>query len=461
MTTRYTVDEGMGVLARTSPFLIFTVISVAYGLQYRFEEGQRLETLTTYFRVVSIPFVMLFLVVSLSLKGRFWVAATKLGDGRTKRFGLMLIGLSLTLTLYFQSKALPFAVWLTSLLLVAGTLFWCLREKVRPGCAGLLMALGVALYILLVYTTPHTSQGDMLGLVETASREFLSGKSPYHVLPHSELGIPFMYLPALWLPYAPLVLTNLDVRVVNLVCLGIWILLMSRAGARGNSGSAMLWISFFPVVLSNSVANAIVGLQVWPYWIFMLLTMYLGFQRRYLAASVFLGLALGARQSALFVCAPLAVYLYRTVGLRRTTQYALIAIGTYLAVVLPFALWTGLQFWLMEYAHLSSLSGSPVFVGYNISASTYLEAAGALSWTGYVQGGLVILSALLVMRKKQPDFGWVVYLCGIFYVWLVLFNPTVMRYYLYLGIFLMVLGLVMGPEKDGEVGGSLGQGRRA
>ena len=94
---------------------------------------------------------------------------------------------------------------------------------------------------------------------------------------------------------------------------------------------------------------------MWSYWLFVCAAALLLIRGWFFAASSFFGLALAARQPALFLIGPLAAYALRAYGIRDAIKCAVIVVAVFLCVVLPFAVWTGPAYVQNAYFKLSDI----------------------------------------------------------------------------------------------------------
>ena len=78
-----------------------------------------------------------------------------------------------------------------------------------------------------------------------------------------------------------------------------------------------------------------------------------------------------------------------------------------------------------------------------------ISMAGWMQWMGlentlkYFQVLILLFWMAIIYFRKQADFSWFLFVTGITYIWLVLFNPYVVRYVYLPGIFLLSMALAI------------------
>lgn len=99
--------------------------------------------------------------------------------------------------------------------------------------------------------------------------------------------------------------------------------------------AVLIFYALSPVLLYSTWLHS--QLDVIPTALF-LVGMYLLVQRRWWQSALVVAIALSTKLHLVAVLPIVAIYAYRTIGLRRTLQYALVAIGGWLVLAMPFAL---------------------------------------------------------------------------------------------------------------------------
>ncbi|MEW5943863.1 MAG: hypothetical protein AB1710_08430 [Pseudomonadota bacterium] len=422
--------KAMPAWAAAGVYLLVAIISLGYGFQYLFQ-GDAHEP---YFHWVTLPFV----AVMLSLSGfalSAWPSSGKFAPPGPV-LGTMLMSISFLMTVFFYSSDLAPVPWPLVAGAVLAIAWYCHHRWGSRGSTLAFLACAFVLYAVMIARVPHNVGANMLEIIEAASHSFLAGETPYRYY-EPIAKQPFGYSPGLWLPYSVFVGLGLDVRILNLICFLLIVLVFEKGLRHQGDGAGALSLTLYPFLLSPPVAQMIRHGHVWPYWIVLLLAMLMLLRQRYWVAAVFLGLALASRPPALFVVGPLAAWLYWQVGWRRTLRYAAISLLAYGAVVMPFALWTGKNFWVYSYLALGKLE----VVLPQISVASWLEMVGLAGQLKFFQLSIVVFWTAAVFLRKKSGIDWFLFTAGIAYVWLVMFNAYVLRYVYFPGLFLMLMGL--------------------
>ena len=415
-------------------FGLILIMSLAYGFQYLFSGAKLIQ----YYRFASLPFFLILVGLSwYCIRG--WDAPTSFS--RTPLLGFLFMALAFLLTVFFQSGALrplPWPLVAGIILSIAG---YCQFKWGTRGSTIAFLCGALVVYIFLIARIPHVSgAANMLETIELASRSFLSGETPYRHFETSGGPIAMGYLPGLWLTYLPLIMLGLDMRIFNVIALLLIILLFEKSLPKADRGD-ILSLTIYPFVLSSTVALMMVHGHVWPYWLFLLITALFLVQGRHFPAAIFFGLCLASRQPALFLAGPLAAYMYRKSGFKTTLMCAAVTVLVYLSIVLPFAVWTGKEFWIYNYL---VLAGAAAPDQPHLSATNIL---GLWGWGGstlkYWQVLIVIGAMTAIVMRKKLDPVWFLFIAGITYCWLVFFNSYAVRYVYFPGFLLIAIALSM------------------
>lgn len=433
-------------------FGLIAIMSLAYGFQWKFiDEGGNSHGLVSYFRMVSIPYVILVIGLT-AVAARDWNRITY-AVSWPEVIGFVLMAFSFSLTLFLRSKALdPLPWWLVTFLAIGIAGYAHSRGGARASTIAF-FAFALGLYAFMIYRVPMLAEGaNMLPSISYAARDFLAGKNPFLEVYEEVTTYQFMYLPGLWLPYTLFEAVGADLRIFNLLAL-VFIVWVFERGLPGKVSPSVLSIAFYPIMLSHVVAGHIVNGHVWPYWVFLLLSMVFLARNRYLWAAVLFGLALATRQGSLFVVGPLAAYLYWQVGWRKLFIYSGVALLTYAIVMIPFSLSDGKEFWSVVYLSTSSMADELYLVLHQITATHGMALLGMEQYLLYAQGLIVLLGTVVIFLAGQKmTFSWFLYVTGVVYLWLVLFNPYVVRYVYLPGIYLMVLAICMQTARTSVTG---------
>jgi hypothetical protein len=292
----------------------------------------------------------------------------------------------------------------------------------------------------MVARIPHTPGANMLQIIEAASAELLAGRNPMGFYDPSISNAPFYYLPGLWLPYAGLVALGLEVRILNLLCLLLLVAMFRHLLSRQEHADNILSVTFYPLILSPPVAQMVLHGHVWPYWVLVVLTMLLVHRERYLAAAAAFGLCLAARQPALFIALPLAIYVYRVAGFKSTLWYGLITALAYSVVIVPFAIWSGPDFWNLTYLQLANVDGT---VQPHLSAVSLFGPLADAGLPRYAQLATLLLTAALIVKRDSISFVWFLLVTGLLYVWLVFLSLYPVRYVYFPGFLMIAMALTL------------------
>lgn len=405
------------------------MISLCYGFQYRFVESG----LGNYFRGWSLLwFAALIGMTVYVLQDRIRPFSLPIW------LGLALSSFSLALTCYFYlSKVAATPIWVSFAILPAALGIWLTRYDGISGIRLLGLA-GLTVNIILIFQVPHTHGANMLEIIEAASAEFLAGNHFYRLyedIAHTSFG----YLPGLWLPYVPLVWLGLDVRILNVLAILLLVWLFERGlGLESDKRTAILGATLYPLVLSPPVSQMLVHGHIWPYWIYVMATLVLLARERYGAAAFFLGLALAARQPALWLLPPLTGWLVARLGWLNTTKYAALTLAVYLVVVLPFAIPSGIEFWQVVYLNLSGFKTMQP----HINAAVWLEL-GSLNALLRPLQILVLLGGMIWLYRRKAEFATFAMVLGLSYLWAVYFNDYAVRYVYIPGLLILMTGFII------------------
>jgi hypothetical protein len=414
-------------------FGLVSVISCVYGFQYLVPSAG----LTSYFAVASVPFAVLLAALTWKALGRHPEVVCPVSIQAT--LGFVLMSASVASTIYFWSSVLRPVPWGP---VAAGTVIVAWLCHKQWGARGSTYAYTCVMFLffsLLIWRVPHAEGANMLEIIEAGSRELIAGRNPFRPFPSIAGDAPFGYLPALWAPYIPIVWLGLDVRILNLALLAALIVLFER-GFPWAIRPETLAVTFYPLAFCSTFAAMIAHGHVWTYWLYIGACGMLLLRKRYTAASIFFGLALAARQPALFLVAPLAVFLYCNCGLLKTVQYAAIALGVYALLIAPALLWAGPAFIENAYLKLADiikLGDQDPFLG----AQAWLDFAGMKLRMVYMQLALIGAAAVAVSITVRNDAVRLLLLLGAAYSWLVFTAFYSIRYEYIPGFLLISIAL--------------------
>jgi hypothetical protein len=459
--TLFTTPKPKALRIAFSVVLMAITISLCYGFQYRVNAGAAFS----YYLSFSAIFIAILGFLSYNLFGSS-KRADRL-DVVHGSCGLALMIASFTLTLFFHSKLLAPIPWYVPAAATAMLALYVHWKWTARASTWLFAFVGLAFVALAISKTELWQRGDMLSVIEAAGKEFLAGRQPYRPYPgvYTALGSmqPFEvqdveafasryqaahaaphYLPGIWLAYLPAVFIGIDPRVLNLVFAACLVFFFERLLPIYQDRPIVLSLTFYPVLLSPSVIGILSSVHELHYWLILLLTMLFIDKERYWAASIFFGLSLATRQGTLFFVAPLLAYLSLQLRWKELLVYALSALGVYLLVTLPFAVWWGDNgmFWKHLYFDLELLSGATE-LRRDIGIVNVLDWAGMGASGPVIQLGIVLFATAYVFIHRERDLGWTLQFLGATYIWLIVFNSYSVRYVYYGGLFLVVAGAAM------------------
>jgi hypothetical protein len=264
------------------------------------------------------------------------------------------------------------------------------------------------------------------------------------------------YLPGIWLAYLPAAATGLDPRILNLVFLAGLLFYFEKLLPVGRDRPIALSLTLYPVLLSPSFLGVVAAVHELHYWLLLLLAILYIQKKRFLLASILFGLSLATRQGSLFLAAPLIAYLSLQLKWKEVVRYASAALGVYLLVTVPFAVWWGdnWMFWKHLYFDLTLLPGASG-LRRDIGMANLLEWAGVARAGLVIQLGIIVFATRCLVVRRGRDFGWALQFLGVTYIWLALFNSYSVRYVYYAGRLLLCAGTAMalgGVRRSGTSG---------
>lgn len=442
--------DDMGTLRQLLPpssvAAIVLLLSLAYGLQYRFKDA-----LFTYFATASGVFLALLAVLSvIALHPAYASART---DARALQpFAGLLVATAWIVNVYLNSPALAGMPWPAVALGAPLAAVIISRWDRRAG--GLAFAACVlAFYCWVLGASPiDVEAANMLPLIMAGSADFLAGQNPYLGQYPEIAGIlHFHYLPALWLPYAAMLGAGLDPRLLNVALLVLIAVLWYRAAARrGRLPELGLYLA--PLMVSPLITKMVVHGHIWPYWLLITVLTIMLVEGRLVLAAMLLGLLMASRQLAVFVAGPLGMYMLARLGLFRGAGHGAIALACFAVLMLPFALWTA-DFWQLTYLGLPDKGDAHVLAGNpldQLSATGLLLHAGAGGFVRAVQALVFLALLLLAWRSGRSSTPPLLIVLGVGYLWTVSLNPFLYQYHYVPGLLLLIGGLTFAGLEASE-----------
>ena len=424
-------------------FLIW-LMSIAYGFQYLVMDDP--DSHLIYFRIATVPFALLVGLLTWDAV-RDGPSMSEL-PGTSSALGLVLMSISWGLTCYFYSAKLAPLSWIIVAVLVpclAGATSW------RWGSRAAVWSFLAGAFLLIVFLASRLAHdqagGDMLQIIDFAVRDLLQGNSPFHrYLTVSGKEVLFGYWPGIWLPYIPVIALGLDMRVLNVLLIGLLIALFWKASGGGERGARILGCVLMPLLLSSPLMQMALSGHLWLYWLLSVLCLWLVIRRQYMLAALVFGLCLAARPTALFLAGPIAAYVWTRDGARAAISGGMVTGVVVLALNAPFYLLYGDDFVRASYGALSGIGHQLT----HFSVEGILQSIG-LSGLGKPLQIVVALAAMAVIVVKRPlapeKF---VMLSGVTYVWEILFANYATRYMYFSGFLLVALGLLIAEVRRSE-----------
>ena len=417
-------------------------LTLSYGFAYRF-----VGDLVAYYQACAAVFVGIVLFAVTVLVAPVTNRTVALTERWVAWGGCLCTWFAFALTCFFYGEALrP----LSAPIAIGGALMLAAAAQARfGGAAGarLIAVMAFTLFAHFVATQPiDVNAANMLPLIAAGASDFVQGINPYRQsYPEIAAILPFHYLPGLWLPYAGAVAAGMEMRLVSLACLAILYGLFELIAVR-RGGVVLLGLAVYPLMVSPPVAQMIVHGHVWPYWVLTVSTVALIGTRRFLPAAIALGLLLTARQLAVFLVAPIAVYMIRQLGFLPALRYGLVALATYLAVVLPFVLWTP-GFFAEMYLSVADQGTVHAEIGNpldQVALSSWFYTAEAADLLKPIQAALMLGAMAYLFANGRLDLPRLLAIVGLAYLLAVTLNPFLYRYHYVPGLLTLAVGAILG-----------------
>jgi len=300
-----------------------------------------------------------------------------------------------------------------------------------------LIAYGTTCLVSIASFPLHPQRSDMLPLIVSGSRSFLSGMTPYgfHDIPHH---IVFTYLPGMWLAYVPSVALRADPRLMNLICILASVLILAYS-IRDRGESVILLIPIFLLTPYLQYRH-----ELYLGVLFLALSIAFAFflRNRWLAASVAFGYALATYQFAWVIFPFALVSLFRKYGRAKALTSLVIAVGIALVIVLPFFLLTPHEFMAGIYGHWLYVDVPTINLSYLVSLIVPWDLMIA------VQGIVVLLFLIMAMRTMDPRdvWGW---MAGVLLVFIALNRVVEVYFYLLVLLLLVFHGIAVARRQTG------------
>ena len=420
-------------------------IGFFYRLSWRFEES------FLYFGIISSIFLLL-LIGSVFVCLRY----DRVRQGEEDRvahseesiraewvFGVMAV--VLLMDFYIFSDWLAPVPWaLLAILILGGGCIVGLKGSWDLAWRALALV-GVVYFSAIVVVEPiNIEKADMLPLVRMGIETFLNGSTPYAQRSES-MGtfiLEFHYLPGLWLSYLPTVALDLDMRLYNLLALGVLMGLVFL-GFQTTHDHRVLGLTLLPIIFSPVVVPLMAHGHIWPFWLATAAFGVVFLKGRLISAAILLGVLLATRQMALFIAAPVAVYLLSRIKFSDSLRFGIIAVVIFLGLIGPFWAFspdflteTYLGFESKGLAHIQEM-GNPLN---QISFAGVLYHLGLYEISRPIQIMILLGFFGFIIRDRSMDTGRFLRLSGVVYLLLIGFNPFVYPYHYVSGLLLLAIG---------------------
>ncbi|MDT7041967.1 hypothetical protein [Candidatus Nitronereus thalassa] len=420
-------------------------IGFFYRLSWRFEES------FLYFGIISSLFLLL-LIASVFVCLRYDHVRQKEKEQIDHHedslrsewvFGVMAV--VLLMDFYIFSDWLAPVPWTILAILVLGGGCTVGLKKSWDSAWRFLGLVGALYFTTIVVVEPiNIEKADMLPLVRMGIESFLDGATPYAQRSES-IGtfiLEFHYLPGLWLSYLPTVALDLDMRLYNLLALGGLVGLLFL-GFHRTYDHRVLGLTLLPVIFSPVVVPLVAHGHIWPFWLATAAFGVVFLKGRLIGAAILLGLLLATRQMALFIAAPVAVYLLLRIKFSESLRFGTIAVVIFLGIIGPFWAFspdflteTYLGFESKGLAHIKEM-GNPLN---QISFAGLLYHLGLYEISRPIQIMILLAFFGFIIRDRSMDTGRFLRLCGVVYLLLIGFNPFVYPYHYVSGLLLLAIG---------------------
>ncbi len=335
----------------------------------------------------------------------------------------------------------------------AGLFVWALIRDISVRLAVVYISVaGFLLRLAAFWSVPlDVEQADMLPLIESACKMFLSGSSPYRLYDLHSWPLPLTYLPVKWLAYLPAVIAGLDLRLTNAIAeiLVLWIFIFSRPTPEQKHDfrtdilvGGLLYLS--PAIIIFDWYTE------FPVFWGITLTVY-GFllREQFWVATVIWGLSIATSPLNWVVSPFIAGYLFSRVPLYQWLKLCTLAAFTALLVTLPFVLWSPQEFVFgtLTWFNDLSIAGRSSWILANHRQLFQIGFSGWFWYFGWenalkpVQALLVILVFALFWKNRQKT-EWLLLSSLWAYTLFCFFNVIIWPYFYILPLWLLALSVI-------------------
>ncbi|MGI0090406.1 MAG: hypothetical protein ACREBS_01730 [Nitrososphaerales archaeon] len=266
----------------------------------------------------------------------------------------------------------------------------------------LIIAFGIAIRLAAIpaFASTPFRPVDVYYVDTQAAKYIVHFSNPYaqtYIIHGSQLTI-LAYLPFVSIYYAPFYKLLGDIRYGNIfadVLIMLSLYWIAKSINRGRAVWSPLIYAVFPVSIlltSISSTNMVVGTA------FLIVALAATLKRKYLIASVFLGLGIATNQFVILSVPVIAYYYWK----QKKFVFLSLAMMISAAIILPFFLVMPSQFVydVFEYQFVRSLQPNGVFSLYSFIHS--ISGVGLSSW---IRGVLFLVPALLTLFWFTKDLG--------------------------------------------------------
>lgn len=353
--------------------------------------------------------------------------------------GMLLVVQEVRYASFGYALHVPIAV-----LLLAGTslvfVYLFLRNQAPPLFFHTALIAYIGTYLLSIVSFPlHPARSDMLPLIVSGCRSFLSGITPYgyHNIPHHLI---FTYLPGMWLPYLPWVALDRDPRLMSLLCIVLAVLLLAWSNSKGRETAYLL----LPVFILTPYLAYRHETYLGVLFLVLALASILYQRSKWLSCGAVFGYALATYQFSWVIFPFFVVAAFRKTGIFRALVSMGVGIGVALALILPFFLSSRGDFLGGIYGHWQY-----VFVP-NINLSYFASFIVPWEYMIVLQG--VVIGAILAisLRRMEPGEMWGWMAVGLLFF--ISLNRIIEVYFYLLVLLLLAIHGIAVSERTGGSG---------
>ncbi|WP_295431119.1 hypothetical protein [uncultured Thiodictyon sp.] len=307
-------------------------LSLPYGFQYRLTEQSRPVVMTAAaVLLLGALWVVGQQIVKISMRPAVGQCLPSEGSSLAYLLPLPLLALSV----YFDTAMLSaMAIAAAGLLIVLVLAIGMLAPR-RPQAFSLVLVTILVVQSWIGIVTPNDIEAaNMLPMVQAVCNDVANGANPYRLGYEKISSFDLHYFPALIAPYCPLEWLGTDVRWLNVVVLGSFVLVLMRL-RRGPEGNRIAAVLVAMILASPFFAQMMAHGHTLIYFLMAFGLPLSVIARRYLLAAVLAGAMLATYQLAVFLSIPVALWVLLNSTIERRYLYLVIAAGVAFALLLP------------------------------------------------------------------------------------------------------------------------------